>query len=277
MTDVTHNSRIQKTIIRLLNHYSFDSDKRPMPFVVADWIGCYPWRWILEAIIEALYQGRYKTISVEQILIIWQRRGGPLHHFNSEFERIVCGQLVDAASEISVAAVSQKDRSGNGTNATHKVLESAGARGNSAGSVSLDEVSLNGLVLPEADNESQKFDSLGSDYMGRDGRLSELLGDAPVLPEVWAMAEGSRPVTSSCKAVTSGLSNQARALKQWNPESHKLPVSIFEPLGFQNTRPSEWQQFTGTTIRHHPIHQFIPIKASPTMYNKLKAIAHSYQ
>ena len=135
-----------------------------MPFVVADWIGCYPLRWILEAVIEALYQGRYKTISVEQILIIWQRRGGPLHHFNGEFERIVCGQLVDAVSNISEEAVSQNDYSINGKNATHGILESTEGRGDSTGSVSLGEASLNGLVLSKSDDEnSGHLTALSSD------------------------------------------------------------------------------------------------------------------
>ena len=45
--------------------------------------------------IEALYQGRYKAISVEQILSIWRRRGKILSHFNREFEAIVTVPLPD--------------------------------------------------------------------------------------------------------------------------------------------------------------------------------------
>ncbi|NET47389.1 MAG: hypothetical protein F6K09_01430 [Merismopedia sp. SIO2A8] len=104
MVDLTQESQVQKTIIRLLNDYSFDSGDRPIAFVIADWFGNYPSRWIMGAVIEALYQGRYKTISVEQILIIWQRRGTPLYHFNHEFERIVCNRLwekVDVAEPVA--------------------------------------------------------------------------------------------------------------------------------------------------------------------------------
>ena len=49
--------------------------------------------WVRLAVIEALYQGRYKAISVEQILAFWHRRGQPVCHFNMEFERIVCSRM----------------------------------------------------------------------------------------------------------------------------------------------------------------------------------------
>ena len=45
------------------------------------------------AVIESLYRGRYKAISVEQILTIWLRRGQPFHRFNGEFERLISRKL----------------------------------------------------------------------------------------------------------------------------------------------------------------------------------------
>lgn len=53
--------------------------------------------WIRSAIVEALYQGRYKALSVEQILRGWKRRGHPLRHFNHEFERVVFGPVDSTA------------------------------------------------------------------------------------------------------------------------------------------------------------------------------------
>ena len=66
--------------------------------------------WVRLATIEALYQGRYKAISVKQILIFWQRRGQPICHFNLEFEAIVTHQLPEltAASNNSNAQVPLK-------------------------------------------------------------------------------------------------------------------------------------------------------------------------
>ncbi len=77
----------------LLQHYSFELAGYPLVQQIEIWIDHYPVEWLPFAIIEALYQGRYKAFSVEQILNLWQRRGQPVHHFNHEFERLICGKL----------------------------------------------------------------------------------------------------------------------------------------------------------------------------------------
>jgi hypothetical protein len=58
--------------------------------LVAHWLRNFGASWVRLAVIEALYQGRYKAISVEQILNFWSRRGQALYHFNHDFERLVC-------------------------------------------------------------------------------------------------------------------------------------------------------------------------------------------
>ncbi|MBD2541487.1 hypothetical protein [Coleofasciculus sp. FACHB-SPT36] len=58
--------------------------------LVAHWVRDFGADWVPLAVIEALYQGRYKAISVEQILNFWSRRGQALYHFNYDFERLVC-------------------------------------------------------------------------------------------------------------------------------------------------------------------------------------------
>ena len=75
----------------LLIHYSFDLGGYTVEELVGRWLQHYPASWLRTAVIEALYQGRYKAISVAQILMLWHRRGQPLCHFNHEFERIICG------------------------------------------------------------------------------------------------------------------------------------------------------------------------------------------
>ena len=57
--------------------------------LVRAWLHNYKSSWVRLAVIEALYQGRYKAVSVEQILATWNRRGFPKSHFNGEFERLV--------------------------------------------------------------------------------------------------------------------------------------------------------------------------------------------
>ncbi|NJN87843.1 MAG: hypothetical protein HC881_18035 [Leptolyngbyaceae cyanobacterium SL_7_1] len=77
----------------LLVHYSFDLDGYTVDTLVRHWLRQHSSLWLRMAVIEALYQGRYKAVSVEQILTLWQRRGQPRHHFNREFERMVCSKL----------------------------------------------------------------------------------------------------------------------------------------------------------------------------------------
>ena len=84
--------RVSEEASALLQHYSFDLAGYSTGQLIASWQQTYAASWIRAAVIEALYQGRYKAVSVEQILAFWLRRGQPLRHFNHEFERIVCNQ-----------------------------------------------------------------------------------------------------------------------------------------------------------------------------------------
>lgn len=77
----------------LLIHYSFDLGSYSASELIDLWLKDFSARWVCSAVIESLYQGRYKAISVEQILSFWQRRGIASYHFNHEFERLVCGNL----------------------------------------------------------------------------------------------------------------------------------------------------------------------------------------
>ncbi|HAX75520.1 MAG TPA: hypothetical protein DCY88_06755 [Cyanobacteria bacterium UBA11372] len=81
------------TAALLLANYSFDLGRYKAAELVERWLNSYPAEWVLLAAIEALYQGRYKAKSVEQILTIWTRRQQPLYHFNQEFERLIFRKL----------------------------------------------------------------------------------------------------------------------------------------------------------------------------------------
>lgn len=98
MTELVKSSTERSTdsaeyAANLLRHYSFDLGDDTIAQLLLHWQEHYPVHWIRLAAIEALYQGRYKAISVEQILALWQRRNQPLYHFNHEFERLVCDKL----------------------------------------------------------------------------------------------------------------------------------------------------------------------------------------
>lgn len=90
---MTDSARDAASVIDLLTRYSFDLSGYTVDRLVEYWLQHYPSDWIRLAVIEALYQGRYKAVSVEQILSLWRRRGKPLHHFNRDFERIIAPQF----------------------------------------------------------------------------------------------------------------------------------------------------------------------------------------
>lgn len=80
----------------LLSYYGFDLHEQALNQLVENWLGAYPARWVMAAVIEALYQGRYKAYSVDRILFLWYLRGQPLHHFDFEFLDIICSGLFHA-------------------------------------------------------------------------------------------------------------------------------------------------------------------------------------
>ncbi|MEA5462969.1 hypothetical protein [Leptothoe sp. PORK10 BA2] len=78
--------------ITLIKSFSLELDEYGPESQVLYWLSKYRAAWIRDAIIEAIYQGRYKIISVQHILSIWQRRGQPLRHFTSGFEQALITQ-----------------------------------------------------------------------------------------------------------------------------------------------------------------------------------------
>ncbi|KPQ40619.1 MAG: hypothetical protein HLUCCO16_02225 [Phormidium sp. OSCR] len=92
MRDSTEKAAVREAIA-LLRYYGFDLGGETAELFVERWRQEIPVDWLRLAILEALYQGRYKGVSVSQLLVLWQRRGMPVQHFNGEFERLMCGSL----------------------------------------------------------------------------------------------------------------------------------------------------------------------------------------
>ncbi|AFZ13912.1 hypothetical protein Cri9333_3073 [Crinalium epipsammum PCC 9333] len=88
MTQLTQDASTAYAIA-LLVQYCFDLRGYQAEELVRAWLHNYKSSWVRLAVIEALYQGRYKAVSVEQILATWNRRGFPKSHFNGEFERLI--------------------------------------------------------------------------------------------------------------------------------------------------------------------------------------------
>jgi hypothetical protein len=119
MDPSTHSSPTSTTL-ELLSYYSLESDRYPIAIskaqVLNRWLQSYPEPLVRLALIESLYQGRYKMISVEQLLALWSRRGQPTYHFNHEFEALVCHdvphQMEQAVTFINASRDMPQQRAG---------------------------------------------------------------------------------------------------------------------------------------------------------------------
>ncbi len=112
--------------VTLLIQYSFDLGGYTASELINRWLKDYPATWVCQSVIEALYQGRYKAVSVEQILFFWQRRGQALHRYNYEFERLICSnfpQILTGQTRRGAGGEGERGRGGEG--------EIGGSRGES--------------------------------------------------------------------------------------------------------------------------------------------------
>ncbi|ABA23826.1 conserved hypothetical protein [Trichormus variabilis ATCC 29413] len=105
----------------LLINYSFDLSGYHADELVNRWQKQYPADWLHLAVIEALYQGRYKAISVQQLLAFWQRRGQEIYHFNMEFERLICSKFPESLTPMA-APEQYRARQGNNQNQTLQLM-----------------------------------------------------------------------------------------------------------------------------------------------------------
>lgn len=92
MNELTPDPVIAYTVA-LLSHYKFELRGYTAQELVSLWLRNYSANWVRLGVIEALYQGRYKAVSVEQILAVWGRRGQPIFRFTHEFERLISRKL----------------------------------------------------------------------------------------------------------------------------------------------------------------------------------------
>jgi hypothetical protein len=113
----------QNLIAVIIKIYGLSLDEQQVEAILITWFQKYDRAWILKAIVESLYRGRYKLVSVDNILKDWDRIGQPRYNFTPEYEREILqkmptddsavysasGQLVgDVASapSVSIAAAS---------------------------------------------------------------------------------------------------------------------------------------------------------------------------
>jgi len=98
MKESKFTSTYCEQLIALMYRYGFDLEGLSPDSLVSAWLEQYPNNWIYLAVLEALHQGRYKIVSVEQILKLWLRRRNPTCHFNEEFESLITGTISEQLS-----------------------------------------------------------------------------------------------------------------------------------------------------------------------------------
>ena len=107
MNSQTIDSIVAQTLA-LLDHYGFELKETNAIDLLAHWLERYQANWVRLAVIEALYRGRYKAISVEHILNMWEERQHPTYLFGHDFERLICRKLPRKLTAMSEARIKRE-------------------------------------------------------------------------------------------------------------------------------------------------------------------------
>ena len=97
LAQAQENPNVLQTV-SLLTAYCFDLRGLAPTQIMNEWLRTFSALWIRLAVIEALYLGRYKAISVEHLLQFWEVKGQPNLHFSAEFEQMVSQRLPKSLS-----------------------------------------------------------------------------------------------------------------------------------------------------------------------------------
>lgn len=232
----------------LLANYSFDVGGYRASELVERWIGHYPANWVRLAVIEALYQGRYKAVSVEQILVIWLRRNQPLYHFKYEFERLVCSKLPKELQEQFFTS------SADSLEASRQHQIDAVDR--PAAEISRSSSSGDRSTAPTL----TPFEALAQPVLEANLTKSSIA--------VTAVQESHPSPNETCVEVASGLV----------PDSDEISPHLTNGYSGYQSRPQlpslEFSDFSNWNLGYRPIDRFIPDSPSSDFYTKLKAFAY---
>ncbi|WP_199290424.1 hypothetical protein [Leptolyngbya sp. FACHB-36] len=228
----------------LLCHYSFELGGYTVDELLARWLKRYPDNWVRLASIEALYQGRYKAVSVEQILTFWQRRGQPSYHFNHEFERLVCSKFPRSLGVGDFARVNPRSTSA----PTYPFLDVLRRRS-----------------ISEPQSETAPSQIAPSQIATSQIAASE---SATTSLEVAAYNDTIVPPDEQSDE------HSVDELENRDPPNETLPL-VVPPETPPSERASLYDpQWIVPSNGKSPIHRFTPAPESSEFYCKLKAVAH---
>ncbi|HEY9824126.1 MAG TPA: hypothetical protein V6D19_01655 [Stenomitos sp.] len=186
----------QSLVSYLLTYYSLEADRYPKPVtkfqILERWLRSYPEPWVRLALIESLYQGRYKAFSVEKLLAFWQRRGQPIYHFSYEFESMVSRNIphrlgkaspsTDSGNEVHLPDFSASAPSSTSSLAESAPLPSESTVANgSANTPSSESQSLAGVEHSRA-RSARSSDQAASAFASSKSVLESVLESHQILP-----------------------------------------------------------------------------------------------
>lgn len=276
VTDMATTDRYQNSdqVRSLLERY-FDLGSWEIEPVLSDWLQRFEVAWIHSAVVEALYQGRYKLVSVNQILSLWSRRGGPVRHYSREFESIISGQPLlfsppkEAAPE-AVETLRKKLKETSDFPASHlstPPMEEANASVNASASL---------LSQPDAPEPSLKTRStsfvnvaahdaaISSGVRTPSQELSETTAAPHEVSEQGLLKRWHNP----CAA-------ESRPETEANPGPESSAIEPFRPLSETRQKTESWlgSPVDITTGHPEPIQTFVPQVNPSGFEQRLQAVA----
>ncbi len=283
---MTDPARDAASVTDLLTRYSFDLSGYTVDRLAEYWLQRYPSDWIRLAVIEALYQGRYKAVSVEQILNLWRRRDKPLYHFNRDFERIIAPPFakgrtvqpevivpppyVPSSLDLELSTLEldllELDKLKNlKLPQSLRVPRPLGA---------IQPFSVLDILLPK-DTMFQKFyvQLLASGDLQR-LTDAEPIGTSPdeQLEEIALSPLDSEPISSPEEAIAEF---KAEFKSVADPTIRGLPIQPFKPSAQEMLVGSLEVVHQTKDLGSPPIHQFVPTLEPSEFYAKLKAIVQN--
>ncbi len=271
--------------VALLIHYSFDLGGQNTEQLIGQWLNDYPANWVRLAVIEALYQGRYKAVSVSQILSCWQRRNQPLYHFNHEFERLVSNKFPqnltakpdilrenDAPVDVMVRSLAQKlrDRARSSPENGKNIPAIAPKQPSSASptapapaptTTGISTFSQPPVVPPTPSSDSRVGSPIITSHLSR---LPKLLPPSPSPAPV----EAELPTLGNSAPVPAPvLASQPEQPEANGPESG-TEIETSQPV-----QPAPKAERSRSEMSKGPIDRFTPTPERSEFYSKLKAVA----
>lgn len=284
----------------LLTHYSFDLGGYSTGELIAEWLLEYPAAWVRLATIEALYQGRYKALSVTHILACWKRRNQALYHFNHEFERLVSSQLpkgwkgsadtgekiasTEGLTELSQtgifpraipsADVRQWERQTSRQNFPQSAaLETSAIATDPENSAASDSKSP--IPAPPGPQESDLLSPKLSPIDPRESQTrsassSETLNSGTKETEKTGIPEAIAPNSDDLLGDLWLDRPQVQPIRNPKPTFTDLKPSSESSLASEESQKEESSE---AIVNNSPIHQFTPQETSSDFYSKLKAVS----